>query len=201
MGLIELGIMAAMVLFNGLFAGYEIALAAVTVARLQVLVRENRAGAKAALYMKQNIEGSLAAMQVAVTLLAAIAAAIGGEGAAQNIEPYLHGRLGLSPAVAMVLAIAVIVLPLTFFTIIFGELMPKVFSLRNKEWVCLRLSPLMRWFCFSVWPAVWLFETCVSTMLAWSDAAGGRESIPGPDRRPSSCSNCGPRPPRPGRRG
>ena len=169
MGLIELGIMAAMVLFNGLFAGYEIALAAVTVARLQVLVRENRAGAKAALYMKQNIEGSLAAMQVAVTLLAAIAAAIGGEGAAQNIEPYLHGRLGLSPAVAMVLAIAVIVLPLTFFTIIFGELMPKVFSLRNKEWVCLRLSPLMRWFCFSVWPAVWLFETCVSTMLAWSE--------------------------------
>ena len=69
----------------------------------------------------------------------------------------------------MVLAIAAIVLPLTFFTIIFGELMPKVFSLRNKEWVCLRLSPLMRWFCFSVWPAVWLFETCVSTMLAWSE--------------------------------
>jgi putative hemolysin len=168
-GLIELGIMTAIVLFTGVFAGYEIALAAVTVARLQVLVRENRAGAKAALQMKQNMEGSLAAMQVAVTLLAAIAAAIGGEGAAQNIEPYLHDRLGLSHAAAMVLAIAVIVLPLTFFTIIFGELMPKVFSLRNKEWVCLRLSPFMRWFCFSVWPAVWVFETCVSTMLAWSE--------------------------------
>ena len=79
--------MTAMVLFNGLFAGYEIALAAVTVARLQVLVRENRAGAKVALHMKQNIEGSLAAMQVAVTMLAAIAAAIGGEGAAQSIAP------------------------------------------------------------------------------------------------------------------
>ena len=48
-----------------------------------MLVRENRHGAKAALYMKQNMEASLAAMQVAVTLLAAIAAAIGGAGAAE----------------------------------------------------------------------------------------------------------------------
>ncbi len=80
--------MAFMVLFNGVFAGYEIALAAVTVARLQVLVRENRAGAKAALHMKQNIEGSLAAMQVAVTLLAAIAAAIGGAQFAEGIKAF-----------------------------------------------------------------------------------------------------------------
>ena len=106
MGLIELVIMAAMVIFNGVFAGYEIALAAVTVARLQVLARENRRGAKAALYMKENMEASLAAMQVAITLLAAIAAAIGGVGAAESIKPFLHGSLGLSPAVAEVLAIA-----------------------------------------------------------------------------------------------
>ena len=141
MGIIELGIMAAMVLFNGVFAGYEIALAAVTVARLQVLVRENRAGAKAALYMKQNMEASLAAMQVAITLLAAIAAAIGGAGAAESIKPFLQAASAFRRAAATVLAIAVVVIPLTFFTIMFGELMPKVFSLRNKEWVCLRLSP------------------------------------------------------------
>ena len=96
-GLIELAIMAVMVVFNGVFAGYEIALASVTVARLQVLVGENRAGAKAALYMKQNIEASLAAIQIAVTLLAAIAAAIGGAGAAENLTPCfqfgLHYRI------------------------------------------------------------------------------------------------------------
>ena len=55
------------------------------------------------------------------------------------------------------------------FMILFGELAPKVFSLRNKEWVCLRLSPLMRWFSLAVLPAVWLFETCVRTLLAWSE--------------------------------
>ena len=181
MGLIELAIMAVMVVFNGVFAGYEIALAAVTVARLQVLVGENRAGAKAALYMKQNIEASLAAMQVAMTLLAAIAAAIGGVGAAESITALLPGALGLSHAVADGPGHRRGGLPLTLFTILFGELMPKVFSLRNKEWVCLRLSPLMRWFCFSVWPAVWLFETCVTdddglerAALAAANRSGGK---------------------------
>ena len=169
MGLIELAVMAVMVFFNGVFAGYEIALAAVTIARLQVLAQENRAGARAALFMKENMESSLAAMQVAITLLAASAAALGGVGAAENIKPFFRDALGLSPTAAEFLAIIAIVIPLTFFTIMFGELMPKVFSLRNKEWVCLRLSPVMRWFCYSVWPAVWVFENCVTAMMAWSE--------------------------------
>jgi putative hemolysin len=169
-GILELLIMAVMVIFNGVFAGYEIALAAVTVARLQVLVRENRAGAKAALYMKENMEASLAAVQVAITLFGAIAAAIGGLGAGESIKPFfLRAPFSFSPTVAAVLAIAVIVIPLTLFTIMFGELIPKVFSLRNKEWVCLKLSPLMRLFCFSVWPAVWVFEGSVMGLMTWSE--------------------------------
>ena len=169
MGIVELVIIAVMVILNGVFAGYEIALAAVTVARLQVLVRENRAGAKAALYMKENMEASLAAVQVAITLLGAIAAAVGGAGAAESIRPYLLDHFHFSPAAATVAALAVVVIPLTFLTIMFGELIPKVFSLRNKEWVSLRLSPVMRWFCFSVWPVVWLFESGVMGLLAWTE--------------------------------
>jgi putative hemolysin len=167
-GLIELAIMVVMVLFNGVFAGYEIALAALTLARIHVLVQEGRTGAKAALFMKENMEASLAAMQVAITLVGASAAAIGGVGANEGIRPYLQG-FGLSNFTAEVVSVVIVVIPLTFFTILFGELMPKVFSLRNKEWVCLRLSPVMRWFCFSVWPAVWVFETSVMAMMAWSE--------------------------------
>ena len=98
-----------------------------------------------------------------------MAAAIGGAGAAESIKPFLRQTFGFSSSVAAVLAIAVVVVPLTLFTIMFGELMPKVFSLRNKEWVCLRLSPVMRWFCFSVWPAVWLFEGAVMALMTWSE--------------------------------
>jgi putative hemolysin len=167
--IVELVIMGLMVIFNGVFAGYEIALASVTVVRLQVLARENRVGAKAALYMKENMEASLAAVQVAITLFGSIAAAIGGAGAVEGIRPFLLDVLHLSSAAATILAIALVVIPLTFLTIMFGELMPKVFALRNKEWVCLKLSPIMHWFCFSVWPVVWLFEGGVMTLMAWSE--------------------------------
>jgi putative hemolysin len=166
---IELVVMLVMVGINSVFAGYEIALASVTLARLQLLVRENRAGSRAALYMKENMEASLAVVQLGITLVGAIAAATGGAGAEETLAPLLEDRLGLSAGVADLLAIALVVVPLTAVTILFGELVPKVFALRNKEWVCLRLSPAMRWFSFSVWPVVWLFETSVMTLMSWGE--------------------------------
>ena len=63
---VELVVMALMVLINALFAAYEIALASVPIARLQLLFRENRPGAAAALSMKQAMEGSLAVIQLGV---------------------------------------------------------------------------------------------------------------------------------------
>ncbi len=48
---------------------------------------------------------------------------------------------GLSYLLANILAYALIVLPLTAVSIVIGELVPKLFALRNKEWVVLHLSP------------------------------------------------------------
>lgn len=165
---VELSVVVAMILLNGVFAGYEIALASVSVARLEALLRENRAGAKAALQMKRGMERSLAVVQLGVTLCGAIAAATGGAGAEKELVPLLRDA-GFSPVLVSPLAIALVVVPLTVLTIIFGELVPKVFGLRNKEWVCLTLSPLMSWFAASVWPAVWVLEKPVVLILRWSE--------------------------------
>jgi putative hemolysin len=165
---IELAVMLVMIALNAVFAGYEIALASVSVARLEALARENRAGAKASLRMKRGMERSLAVVQLGMTLCGAIAAATGGAGADRQIVPLL-GNAGVSPALVDTLAIAIVAVPLTLVTIIFGELIPKVFSLRNKEWVCLRLSPLMSWLAASLWPVVWLVETPVMLILRWSE--------------------------------
>jgi putative hemolysin len=165
---IEWIVIAAMVALNSVFAAYEIALASVSLARLQLLVRENRTGARAAVWMKENMEASLAAVQLGITLVGATAAATGGAGATEMIAPYFE-RMGLSSGWAEFLAIATVVVPLSAVTILLGELFPKVFALRNKEWVCLRLSPEMRWFSFAVWPAVWLFESVVTGMMSWGE--------------------------------
>ena len=164
----ELAVMAAMIGLNSIFAGYEIALASVGLARLDTLVKEKRRGAVAAWRMKQNMEASLAVVQLGITLVAAVAAATGGAGAEESIAPRLRS-MGLSPAVAEIGAIAIVVVPLTVVTIIFGELVPKVFSLRNKEWVCLKLSRPMEWFAYSVWPAVRFFEGSVGLIMRWGE--------------------------------
>jgi putative hemolysin len=167
-----------MIGLNGLFAAYEIALASVSHVRLQVLARENARGAKAALYMKENFEASLATVQLGITLLGAIAAATGGVGAEHSLRPFFHEGLGLSNVLSQWLAIAVVVIPITVFTIVFGELVPKVFAFRNKELVCLRISPGMRWFTFSVWPAIWILETAVHGIMRMSELGRRSEAKP-----------------------
>jgi putative hemolysin len=174
----ELLVILVMIGLNGLFAAYEIALASVSLVRLQVLARENAAGARAALYMKENFEASLATVQLGITLLGAIAAATGGVGAEQSLRPFFHETLGLSNLVSQWLAIALVVIPITVFTIIFGELVPKVFAFRNKELVCLRISPIMRWFTFSVWPAIWLLEQAVHGIMRLGEFGKRRDVNP-----------------------
>lgn len=165
---VELAVMLAMIAVNSVFAAYEIALASIDAARLDRLARERQNGAAAALRMKQNMEASLAVVQLGITLVGAVAAATGGAGAQRVIEPALIAR-GIPYAWAGVLAIGLVVIPLTVVTIVAGELVPKVFALRNKEWVSLRLSPAMSWFTASVWPAVWLLEKSVTIITRWGE--------------------------------
>jgi putative hemolysin len=170
---IELIVILVMIAFNGVFAAYEIALASVGLGRLHSLAAQRRPGAAAALRMKQKMEASLAVVQLGITLVGATAAATGGAGATESIEPVLRAR-GFSGGVSQVLAIALVVTPLTVVTIIAGELIPKVFALRNRERVCLKLSPAIQMFSYSVWPAVWFLEATVRWIVRWGSR--GRQS-------------------------
>lgn len=165
---VELVVMFFMIGLNSVFAAYEISLASIGEGQLHKLLAEKKRGAEAAVRMKENIEGSLAVVQLGITLVGVIAAATGGAGAEETFEPILRGW-GLSESLSQILAIATVVVPLTILTIVLGELVPKVFSLRNKELVCLTLSPMMEWFATSVKPAVWFLETAV----AWIMRIGG----------------------------
>jgi putative hemolysin len=166
---LEIAVMLCMILLNGLFAAYEIALASIPVSRLQVLMQANRRGARAALAMKQKMEGSLAVVQLGINFVGAIAAATGGAGAEEQISPKLESLLGISSTFASALGVALVVIPLTVVTIIFGELIPKVFALRNQEIVCLRLSPALQIFSYTVWPIVGALEWIVRGLLHWGE--------------------------------
>lgn len=174
MGTFELLVIALMIAFNSVFAAYEIALASIGLGRLHALIDEKRGGAASALRMKDNMEASLAVVQLGITLVAAVAAATGGAGAAEKVEPMLI-ESGFSETAAALLAITLVVAPLTMITILFGELVPKVFALKNKEWICLKLSPPMEWFSYAVWPAVWFFEKSVTGIVSLFGSPQGED--------------------------
>ena len=67
-----------MLLLNAVLAAYEMALASISRTKLSILAQEKRPGAEQALYMKDHMEGSLAVVQIGITLVGAVAAAAGG---------------------------------------------------------------------------------------------------------------------------
>ncbi len=157
----ELIIIFFMIVFNAVFAAYEMALASISHSTLEVLASQKRKGAQSAVYMKDRMESSLAVVQVGITLFGATAAATGGAGIEESFAPYLEKVLGMPEAWAEILAILSFIIPLTCFTIIFGELIPKVFALKNREWVCLQLSPLMKTLSVITYPVIGIFEEIV----------------------------------------
>ena len=154
-------IIILMLALNALLAAYEMALASVSRTKLSILAQEKRMGAEQALFMKDHMEGSLAVVQIGITLVGAIAAAAGGAGADEMFSPVLQEWLSIPKRLADALSVAVVVLPLSFITIVFAELTPKTFAIKNKEFVVLKFSPVMRVLYTILSPIVHIMENLV----------------------------------------
>ncbi|WCL50918.1 hemolysin family protein [Leptospira sp. GIMC2001] len=162
-----------MILLNGIFAGYEIALASVNLGRLKVLSEANVPGSKSALDMKLRMEASLAVVQIGITLAGAIAAATSGVSAKELITPAILNWIDIRESVADFLAIAIVVIPLTSVTIIFAELVPKTIAIKNNEIVCLKLSPFMQVVSYMVYPSILFFEWSTKNIVRLFESKSG----------------------------
>jgi putative hemolysin len=171
--LITIGIM---LFFNAVFAAYEMALASISAARLQVLLREKKKGAAEAVFMKDRIEASLAIIQLGITLAGAFAAATGGAGVEERLSPYLMETLKIPEFFAKILAIVFLIIPLAFIIIVFGELVPKVLALNNKEWIVLKLSPFMKFLSAVANPVVSIIEAVVKWTVGIVGRLGPKKS-------------------------
>jgi putative hemolysin len=160
----ELVVILVMLALNAVFAAYEMGLASISRARLAILLHDRKRGAADAVFMKDRMEASLAVVQVGITVVGAIAAATGGAGVQEQFSPYLR-QSGLSRTLADILSLVILVVPLTFATIVFAELVPKMFALHNNEWVVLRLSPIMRVLSRVAHPVVWITEGTVKAVV------------------------------------
>lgn len=158
-------VIIAMLALNAVFAAYEMGLASISRARLMILLNDKKRGAADAVFMKDRMEASLAVVQVGITVVGSVAAATGGAGVTQRLAPHVQEAWGLSRVTADVLVLALLVIPLTYVTIVFAELVPKMVALHNNEWVVLRLSPVMRVLSQVARPVVFVIEFTVKAVV------------------------------------
>ncbi len=161
----ELIVIAIMLVFNAVFAAYEMGLASISRARLAILVNEKKKGAAEAAFMKDKIEASLATIQIGITMVGVAAAATGGAGVQETFVPYLESSLNISVTLSRILAIVVLMIPLTFVIIVFGELVPKMLALNNNERIVLKLSPFMKVLSQVIGPIVSIIEITVKKVV------------------------------------
>ncbi len=166
----EIIVIAVMLVFNAGFAAYEMALASVTKARIRHLKEKNAPGSASAQFMKDRVEASLSLIQIGITLAGAAAAATGGAGINEYIAPILQARYAITEGAAEAVGLALFVLPLSFVTIIFGELVPKVFAIENKEFILLTFSPFFRGLYLLFYPMLFVFELIIKGIMALANA-------------------------------
>ncbi len=158
-------IILLMIIFNAVFAAYEMALASISQTRLSYLVQTKKKGSIEALFMKDRMEASLAVVQLGITLVGAIAAAIGGASITELLNPYFQEHFNVSDQIAEFLSLVTLIIPLSAFTIIFAELIPKTYALKNSEWVVLKLSRIMKYFTIIAYPIVSSMENIVKAAI------------------------------------
>lgn len=118
-------------ILNALFAGYEMAFVSIPRSELRGLVKSGNRDAKRLLTLRENPERTLSIIQIGITLVGAIAAAVGGAGAGETLEPFFMQTYGMREPVAEVLAVVLVVIPITYLSVVVGELVPKTLALRN----------------------------------------------------------------------
>lgn len=130
-------IIAVCLFLNAILAAAEMAFVTLTRSQVKELVKSGKSSAIVLLSLRENPERTLSVMQVGIGMVGALAAAVGGAEAHQTLAPYLIHKFTLGPHFAKVLSLALIVVPLTFFNVVFAELVPKTLALRNPTKIAL----------------------------------------------------------------
>jgi putative hemolysin len=141
---LEVVLVATAISANGFFSGAEIALVSARIGRLAELRRLGARGAGAALALKESPESFLATIQIAITLVGALASAVGGAAAIERLTPVLAALpLPGAPAWAEPVALGLVILVITYFSLVVGELTPKAIALRSPERLSCAVAPMI----------------------------------------------------------
>ncbi|MCX8034353.1 MAG: hemolysin family protein [Thermodesulfovibrio sp.] len=143
----EIFLIFFLIFLNGVFSAAEIGVVTLRRSRLRQLIEENNPNALIIEKFKENPDRFLATIQVGITLIGSLASAIAGAYAVTNIKPILEAvPIKFISVSAEALSITLIVIVVTYISVVLGELVPKSIALSNPEWVSLKTSRFIDFF-------------------------------------------------------
>ncbi|WP_426749012.1 hemolysin family protein [Myxococcus faecalis] len=153
-----------LVLANGVFAGAELAIISIRRTRLKELMEQGSGSAKAVEALRANPERFLATVQIGITVIGATAAAFGGASIANRLAPVLM-ELGLPETTADEVALAAVVVFVSFLSLVLGELVPKSLALRASERYGMLIGRPLLGLSWVMRPVVWFLTASSNVVL------------------------------------
>ena len=151
---------------NAIFASAEIAILSINEAKLAKMASQGNKKAKRLSRLTSRPAKFLATIQVAITLSGFLGSAFAAENFSDSLVSWLIGLGVPIPASTLnTMAVVLITLILSYFTLIFGELVPKRIAMKKSEELALALSGLISFISTLFAPIVWFLSFSTNTVL------------------------------------
>ena len=161
--LTDLAMVAGLILLAALFVAAEIALISLRESQIRQLAGRGKRGARVA-RLTENPNRFLAAVQVGVTVCGFLSAALGAQRLGSYVIPWLQSR-GLSAGLSTTLSIIGVTLVIAYFSLVFGELVPKRLALFRSEEISLATAGVIDVIAKIFRPIIWLLSKSTDFVL------------------------------------
>ena len=153
----ELLILFFLILLNGFFSMAEIALVSARKARLEGQATKGDSRARQALKLAIKPESFLSTVQIGITTIGIFTGVYSGDKIVDDVASYFQ-ESGMMVTYSKEIATALVVILITFFSLVFGELVPKRIGLANPEAIAKSVAAPMRLISLLAHPFVWLLS-------------------------------------------
>lgn len=168
----EAAILVGLIVINGVFAGSELALVSARKPRLKARAAAGSRGARMALKLLEDPTQLLSTVQIGITLVGILTGVYSGAVFAEDLATVLERIEWLVPY-AEETAFTIVVIGVTYLSLILGELVPKRVALANAERLAEIAAFPMHWIARAAWPLVWLLRVsteAVTRLMPMSSA-------------------------------
>ncbi len=160
----EIVIILFLILLNGIFSMSEIALISARKTRLETAAKKGNANARVALDLANSPNKFLSTVQIGITLIGILTGIYSGEKVTDDVRIFIESYAALKPY-AQSLSVGIVVVVLTFFSLVLGELLPKRIGLNYPEAIAKGVAVPMKMVSIITAPFIWLLTITTDFIL------------------------------------